>query len=55
MASESDSRSIRLGLSAVVAASILFSAKSVFFKLCYRYGTQPVVLQAMRAAFSLPF
>jgi drug/metabolite transporter (DMT)-like permease len=46
---------MKLGLSAVVAASILFSAKSVFFKLCYRYGTQPVVLQTLRGAFSLPF
>ncbi|MDB5102569.1 MAG: drug/metabolite transporter superfamily permease protein [Fibrobacteres bacterium] len=55
MTSISESRNAKLGLSAVVAASILFSAKSVFFKLCYRYGTQPVVLQALRGAFSLPF
>lgn len=47
--------SIRLGLAAVVAASILFSAKSVFFKMCYTYGTPPVVLQALRSAFSAPF
>src|SRR4051812_13850508 len=55
MASQSDSRTLRLGISAVVAASILFSAKSVFFKLCYRYGTPAVVLQTLRGAFSLPF
>jgi drug/metabolite transporter (DMT)-like permease len=55
MASASNGRNLKLGLSAVVAASILFSAKSVFFKMCYAYGTPPVVLQAMRGAFSLPF
>jgi drug/metabolite transporter (DMT)-like permease len=53
--SGSDGGSIRIGLAAVVAASILFSAKSVFFKLCYRYGTPPVVLQSLRALCSLPF
>ncbi|MEO6094621.1 MAG: DMT family transporter [Fibrobacteria bacterium] len=46
---------MKLGLSAVIAASVLFSAKSVFFKLCYRYGTPPVVLQALRSVFSTPF
>lgn len=55
MSSESESRKVKLGILAVVAASILFSAKSVFFKLCYRYGTPPVVLQTMRGMFSLPF
>ncbi|HKP96053.1 MAG TPA: DMT family transporter [Fibrobacteria bacterium] len=55
MASQTDGRNLKLGISAVVAASILFSAKSVFFKLCYRYGTAPVVLQTLRGAFSLPF
>ncbi|MEO7424497.1 MAG: DMT family transporter [Fibrobacteria bacterium] len=55
MASEADSRKIKLGLAAVVAASILFSAKSVFYKICYRYGTPPVVLQMLRGLFSLPF
>ena len=49
------SREIRLGIAAVVAASVLFSAKSVFFKLCYRYGTPPIVLQTLRGFFSLPF
>jgi drug/metabolite transporter (DMT)-like permease len=48
-------RNLRLGLAAVVAASVLFSAKSVFFKLCYGYGTPPVVLQALRSVFSAPF
>lgn len=48
-------RNIRLGLAAAVGASALFSAKSVFFKLCYRYGTPPVALQALRGLFSLPF
>ena len=48
-------RNIRIGLAAAVMASALFSAKSVFFKLCYRYGTPPVVLQAWRGIFSLPF
>ncbi len=46
---------IKLGIAAVVAASVLFSAKSVFFKLCYRYGTAPIVLQSLRGIFSLPF
>jgi drug/metabolite transporter (DMT)-like permease len=55
MASASNGRNLKLGLSAVVVASILFSAKSVFFKMCYAYGTPPVVLQAMRGAISLPF
>lgn len=55
MASISYGGNVRLGLSAVVAASILFSAKSVFFKMCYKYGTPPVVLQALRSAFSAPF
>lgn len=55
MASASYDKNLKLGLSAVVAASILFSAKSVFFKMCYAYGTPPVVLQALRGAFSLPF
>ena len=55
MASISYGGNVRLGLSAVVAASILFSAKSVFFKMCYKYGTPPVVLQALRCAFSAPF
>jgi drug/metabolite transporter (DMT)-like permease len=48
-------RNIRMGLAAAVAASALFSAKSVFYKLCFRYGTPPVVLQTLRALFSLPF
>jgi drug/metabolite transporter (DMT)-like permease len=55
MAPVSESRKVKLGVSAVVAASILFSAKSVFFKMCYRYGTPPVVLQTIRGMFSLPF
>jgi drug/metabolite transporter (DMT)-like permease len=55
MASESGTSGIKAGLIAVTAASILFSAKSVFFKLCYRYGTPPVVLQTIRGMFSLPF
>jgi drug/metabolite transporter (DMT)-like permease len=42
-------------MAAVVTASVLFSCKSVFFKLCYRYGTPPIVLQALRGFFSLPF
>jgi len=42
-------------LAVAVAASALFSAKSVFHKLCFRYGTPPVVLQTLRALFSLPF
>jgi drug/metabolite transporter (DMT)-like permease len=44
-----------LGLAAVVTASVLFSAKSVFFKICYRYGTPPITLQMLRGLFSLPF
>jgi drug/metabolite transporter (DMT)-like permease len=55
MSSEPGNRNMKLGLSAVIAASVLFSAKSVFFKLCYRYGTPPVVLQALRSLFSSPF
>ncbi len=55
MASEADSRKVRLGLAAVVTASILFSAKSVFYKICFRYGTTPVALQTLRGLFSLPF
>jgi drug/metabolite transporter (DMT)-like permease len=55
MASESATSGFKAGLLAVTAASILFSAKSVFFKLCYRYGTPPVVLQTIRGMFSLPF
>ncbi|GEM_PF-14827 len=55
MASDISGGNVKLGLAAVVTASILFSAKSVFFKLCYRYGTPPVVLQALRSAFSAPF
>jgi drug/metabolite transporter (DMT)-like permease len=55
MASVSNGGNARLGLSAVVAASILFSAKSVFFKMCYKHGTPPVVLQALRSGFSAPF
>lgn len=48
-------RNIKLGLAAAVTASALFSAKSVFYKLCFRYGTPPVVLQSLRGLFSLPF
>jgi len=48
-------KNIRKGLAVAVAASALFSAKSVFHKLCFRYGTPPVVLQTLRALFSLPF
>lgn len=48
-------RDLRLGLAAVIAASVLFSAKSVFFKVCYRYGTPPITLQVLRGLFSLPF
>lgn len=48
-------RNFKRGLAAAVIASALFSAKSVFFKLCYRHGTPPVVLQAWRGIFSLPF
>jgi drug/metabolite transporter (DMT)-like permease len=55
MSSEPGNRNLKLGLSAVIAASVLFSAKSVFFKLCYQYGTPPVVLQALRSIFSTPF
>lgn len=56
MASRPDmKRNIRKGLAVAVAASALFSAKSVFHKLCFRYGTPPVVLQTLRALFSLPF
>jgi drug/metabolite transporter (DMT)-like permease len=56
MASRPDTqRNIRLGLTAAVVASTLFSAKSVFYKLCFRYGTPPVALQTLRALFSLPF
>src|SRR4051812_39664743 len=56
MASRPDiQRNIRKGLAVAVVASALFSAKSVFHKLCFRYGTPPVVLQTLRALFSLPF
>lgn len=48
-------RNVKLGIAAVVAASVLFSAKSVFFKVCYQYGTPPIVLQTLRGLFSLPF
>ncbi|MBW8889609.1 MAG: DMT family transporter [Fibrobacteres bacterium] len=56
MASRPDlNKNIRKGLAVAVTASALFSAKSVFHKLCFRYGTPPVVLQTLRALFSLPF
>src|SRR5690606_5209386 len=55
MGTEEGERSYRIGLAAVVASSVLFSCKSVFFKICYRYGTDPVVLQALRSACAAPF
>lgn len=55
MAADEDGRRIRLGLLAVAASSILFGCKSVFFKMCFKLGADPVTLQAMRAAVSMPF
>lgn len=45
----------RLGCTAVAVASVLFSAKAVLIKLCYRFGVEPTVLMALRMLFSLPF
>ncbi len=50
-----DLKKIRLGYFAVIASAILFSAKSVFIKMCYAQGTAPVVLMALRAGYALPF
>lgn len=46
---------VKLGYAAVIASAVLFSAKSVFIKMCYAYGTPPMVLMALRTGFSLPF
>lgn len=48
-------RAFRLGCTAVAVSSVLFSAKAVFIKLCYRFGVEPTVLMALRMLFSLPF
>ncbi len=48
------SRDTRLGYLAVVASAILFSAKSVFIKMCYAYGIGAMPLMALRMGFSLP-
>ena len=44
-------------LSIAIAAmgSILFSAKAIVVKLCYRYGVDPTTVLALRMLFSLPF
>lgn len=55
MAADMNGSDLRLGLLAVAVSSILFSCKSVFFKMCFKLGADPVTLQAMRAAVSMPF
>jgi drug/metabolite transporter (DMT)-like permease len=46
---------MRLGMLAVAASAVLFSAKAVFIKLCYAHGTAPVALMTLRSLFCLPF
>lgn len=46
---------MRLGLAAVAASAILFSAKAVFIKMGYTFGVEPVVFMAMRMLYCLPF
>lgn len=45
----------RFGYLAVAVSAVLFSAKSVFIKMCYAHGTPAVVLMALRSGFALPF
>ncbi len=45
----------RFGYLAVAASAVLFSAKSIFIKMCYAHGTPALVLMALRSGFSLPF
>src|SRR3954470_23699710 len=45
---------MRVGYLAVATSAILFSAKAVFIKICYRMGIPPVVLMTLRMLFSLP-
>lgn len=46
---------MRLGMLAVAASAVLFSAKAVFIKMCYAHGSTAVVLMTWRTLFSLPF
>jgi drug/metabolite transporter (DMT)-like permease len=50
-----DRRTVRLGYLAVVASALLFSAKSVFIKMCFSQGTSPLTVMTLRSAFALPF
>ena len=54
MSSET-SRAPLWGYAAVAVSAVLFSAKAVFIKLCYRLGVEPMVLMTLRMLFSLPF
>lgn len=47
--------STKLGYLAVIASAVLFSAKSVFIKMCYAQGAPVLVVMALRTGFSLPF
>lgn len=45
----------KFGFIAVAVSAILFSAKSIFIKICYAHGASPMALMALRTGFSLPF
>ncbi len=50
-----DRRTTRLGYLTVAVSAILFSAKSVFIKICFAHGATPMAVIALRSGFSLPF
>ncbi len=48
-------RPIQFGYLAIATSAVLFSAKSIFIKMCYAHGTTPVVLMTLRMGYALPF
>jgi drug/metabolite transporter (DMT)-like permease len=49
------SRGSRLAIVLAGLGAMLFSAKAIVVKLCYRHGADPETVLALRMAFSLPF
>ena len=43
------------GMLMVMLSAVCFSAKSIFAKLAYRYGVDPITLLTLRALVALPF
>ncbi len=53
--SSNNSGNTKYGYVAVAISALLFSAKSIFIKMCYSHGVTPIVLMTLRTGFALPF